>query len=52
MYPNLIKLLEERQKARETRDFQKADEIRYYLERNKIKIEDTKNGPIWKVIVD
>ena len=46
------KLLDERQKAKLAKDFQKADEIRNYLLENKIKIEDTKNGPVWKVISD
>ena len=44
------KLLDERQQAKLKRDFRKADEIRNYLLENKIKIEDTKNGTVWKVI--
>lgn len=46
------KLLDERQQAKLAKDFQKADEVRNYLLENKIKIEDTKDGPIWKVILD
>jgi cysteinyl-tRNA synthetase len=49
---DIQKLLDERQQAKLARDFQKADEIRNYLLENKIKIEDTKNGPVWKVISD
>lgn len=46
----ILKLIEERQQAKLARDFRKADEIRDYLMRNKIRIEDTKNGSIWKVM--
>ena len=46
----ISKLLEERNRAKAVKDFQKADEIRSYLEKNEIKVEDTKNGSIWKVI--
>ncbi len=46
------KLLDERQQAKLAKDFQKADEVRNYLLENRIKIEDTKNGPVWKVISD
>ena len=46
----ISKLLEERNRAKAAKDFQKADEIRSYLEKNEIKVEDTKNGSIWKVI--
>ena len=46
------KLLDERQQAKLAKDFQKADKIRNYLLENKIKIEDTKNGSVWKVISD
>ena len=48
----IARLLRERTKAKSERNFQKADEIRNYLLENKIKIEDTKDGPIWKVILD
>lgn len=46
----ILKLIEERQQAKLARDFKKADEIRNYLAKNKIKVEDTKNGSVWKVI--
>lgn len=46
----ILKLMEERHQAKLARDFRKADEIRDYLMKNKIKIEDTKNGSIWKVM--
>lgn len=48
----IARLLSERTKAKSERNFQRADEIRNYLLENKIKIEDTKDGPIWKVILD
>ncbi len=48
----IISLLRERTKAKSEKNFQKADEIRNYLLKNKIKIEDTKDGPIWKVASD
>ncbi|MCR4623441.1 MAG: cysteine--tRNA ligase, partial [Alphaproteobacteria bacterium] len=48
----IARLLRERTKAKSERNFQRADEIRNYLFDNKIKIEDTKDGPIWKVILD
>ena len=48
----IARLLRERTKAKSERNFQRADEIRNYLLDNKIKIEDTKDGPIWKVILD
>ncbi len=44
------KLLDERQQAKLAGDFQRADEIRNYLLKNEIRIEDTKNGSVWKVI--
>ena len=46
------KLLDERHQAKLAKNFQRADEIRNYLLKNKIRIEDTKNGSIWKVISD
>ncbi|MBO4405913.1 MAG: cysteine--tRNA ligase [Alphaproteobacteria bacterium] len=46
----ISKLLNERAQAKAGKNFQKADEIRNYLLQNKIKIEDTKDGPVWKVI--
>lgn len=46
------RLIEERNLAKSERNFQKADEIRNYLLINKIKIEDTKEGSIWKTIIN
>ncbi len=48
----ISKLLIERTQAKSEKNFQKADEIRDYLLQNKIKIEDTKDGPVWKVVSD
>lgn len=48
----ISKLLIERARAKSEKNFQKADEIRDYLLQNKIKIEDTKDGPVWKVVSD
>ncbi|MCR4555503.1 MAG: cysteine--tRNA ligase [Alphaproteobacteria bacterium] len=48
----ILKLLEERQQAKVVKDFQKADKIRNYLAENKIGVEDTKDGYVWKVISD
>lgn len=48
----ISKLLNERAQAKAERNFQKADEIRDYLLQNKIKIEDTKDGSVWKVVSD
>ncbi len=46
----ITNLLNERSKAKSERNFQKADEIRNYLLQNQIQIEDTKDGPLWKVL--
>ncbi len=46
----ILKLIDERKKAKAEKDFQKADEIRNYLSSKNIKIEDTKDGCVWKVI--
>lgn len=48
----ISKLIEERNIAKSEKNFRRADEIRNYLLQNKIKIEDTKTGPVWKVVVD
>ena len=41
-------LINERNKARKSKDFNKADEIRNKLSNMGIDIEDTPNGTIWK----
>lgn len=41
-------LLEERAKAKQARDFKKADEIRDKLLEKKIEVRDTKDGLVWK----
>ena len=43
-------LINERQKARETKDFAKSDEIRDLLAEKRITVEDTPSGPIWQYI--
>ena len=46
---NLIKeLVEKRKKARETKDFKLADEIRIKLNNLNIEIEDTSEGTKWR----
>ncbi len=41
-------LIEERNKARDEKDWKKADEIRAKLEKMYVQIEDTPNGTIWR----
>jgi cysteinyl-tRNA synthetase len=41
-------LIEERQEARRSKDFKKADEIRHLLEEKDIILEDTPQGCTWK----
>ena len=43
------KLISERNKAREARDFARADEVRATLDEKGIALEDTPQGTIWKV---
>ncbi len=43
------KLISERNKARETRDFARADDIRATLDEKGVVLEDTPQGTIWKV---
>ena len=42
------RLIDERNQAKSEKNFRRADEIRNYLQQRKIKIEDTKEGTIWK----
>jgi cysteinyl-tRNA synthetase len=42
------KLIEEREKAREENDYEKADKIREMLRKKGIILEDTKEGVRWK----
>ena len=41
-------LIDEREKARKEKDFQKADRLREELNRKGIILEDTKDGVRWK----
>ncbi len=41
-------LIEERQKARQSKDFARADEIRAILLEKGIEIKDTREGAQWK----
>jgi len=43
-------MIQERQDARESKDFKKADEVRDRLNEMNIEIEDRPNGTIWKVL--
>ena len=43
-------LIKERNKARENKDFEKADKIRETLKDMSIEIEDSSNGTNWKKI--
>ena len=43
------KLIEERTQARLSKNFQRADEIRRTLEMEKIILEDTQNGTLWRI---
>jgi len=42
------KLIAERNEARATKNFARADEIRKVLEEEGILVVDTANGPIWR----
>jgi len=44
----ILKLIEERGKARKRKDYRRADEIRAELKKNGIVIEDTATGTYWK----
>lgn len=43
-------LIEERDNAKENKDYVKADEIRTKLEEKNIRLKDTINGTIWEII--
>jgi cysteinyl-tRNA synthetase len=45
---NIRTLLNIREVARKEKDWKKADEIRYKLQKIGVDIEDTINGPVWK----
>jgi len=47
-YGELISLIEERNRARKEKNYQRADEIRDYLLKKGIILEDTKTGTRWK----
>ena len=48
--PKLKKLIDEREKARKEKDFEKADKIREDLKKKGIILEDTKEGVRWKKV--
>jgi len=48
--PELAALVEQRETARKSKDFKKADEIRKTLEAKGVILEDTPSGPRWKVV--
>ena len=43
------KLIQARERARETRDFETADEIRDQLKSMGVILEDSKSGTTWKI---
>ncbi|RKY31242.1 MAG: hypothetical protein DRP67_03015 [Candidatus Omnitrophota bacterium] len=43
-----LKLIKEREEARKRKDYKRADEIREYLKKKGIILQDTKYGTIWK----
>ncbi|MAR84622.1 MAG: cysteine--tRNA ligase [Cytophagia bacterium] len=45
---NIEQLIEERNQARKSKDFEKADQIRNQLSSMNIEIEDTPDGTIWR----
>lgn len=47
---NSYALISEREQARETRDFAKADELRDKLAELNIEVNDTADGPVWRYI--
>ena len=46
--PELKKLIDEREKARKEKNYEKADKIRQQLKEKGIILEDTKEGVRWK----
>lgn len=46
---DLMKLVNEREQARKNRDFKKADELRRQLSQKGVALEDTAEGPRWKI---
>ncbi len=48
--PEILRMIEEREEARKTKDFAKADRIREELRKMGIILEDTKEGVRWKVL--
>ncbi len=48
--PEIDKLILERQRAREQKDWVKADNVRNELVRQGIKVSDSAKGPVWKTI--
>ncbi len=48
--PEIDKLIIERQKAREQKDWVKADNVREQLVRQGIKVNDSAKGPVWNTV--
>lgn len=48
--PEIDKLIMERQRARERKDWAKADYVREELVRQGIKVSDSAKGPVWKSV--
>jgi cysteinyl-tRNA synthetase len=47
---NILLLVEEREKYRQQKDFQKADELREKIKKLGYRVEDTPQGPIVKIL--
>ncbi|HIJ79612.1 MAG: cysteine--tRNA ligase [Desulfobulbaceae bacterium] len=47
--PEIDQLIQEREKARKEKDWQRADEVRQELIQKGIELTDTAKGPIWRV---
>ena len=47
---SLFELIEERQKARDARDFARADELRDLLAEKGIAVRDTADGGVWEYL--
>lgn len=47
---DLKRLILERQRAREAKDWKRADSLRAELEKNGITVRDTASGPIWEYV--